>query len=442
MVTKNALRTIISQWIQIELPFTIPRKVKIPTDLPVIISILGPRRAGKTFLMYDTIKEILKVAPKENVLYVNFENESLLGLEVIQLNDLLTIFRELSHPRSNYPVYLFLDEIQVVENWSKWVNRLYENKGFRLFISGSSSKLLSSELSTELRGRSIDFVILPLSFREFLSVKNVEVPNNQSILFSEKRGEYLSFLTEYVKYGGFPEVVLMNAFKGSVLKSYLDTTVIKDVGERFKIEPSVLKVFVYYCLKSYTKQISGMKVYNYLKTLHYSVSHDLPLKLVEAFTEVFFLHTTEIYSSSFKNAAQYPKKLYLVDTGAVNEITQQVEIGKCMENVTFQHLFGLVHEEGIIVNYWKEYGKAEGLEVDFVISDTNGVRELINVTYASSLEEINAREIKSLKKASRELKCNNLTILTWDYFETGEIKYIPLWYWLLNNQTFKNIQIN
>jgi hypothetical protein len=111
--------------------------------------------------------------------------------------------------------------------------------------------------------------------------------------------------------------------------------------------------------------------------------------------------------------------------------------GKLMENIVFMELYRRLEGSSLRVNYWKEYGKAEGMEVDFVINSFSGVVELINVTYASSANELREREMKSLLKASRELHCKKLTIITWDYWEEGEINYIPLWYWLLNSRDFE-----
>lgn len=433
MISRDKLRKVISQWILMDVPETISREIVLPMDLSLIISITGPRRAGKTFLMYDTIRKLLHHIGRNNILYVNFENESLSGLSADSMDDIIAEFRDMASPDDTFPIYLFLDEIQVVPQWSKWLNRIYESKKFRIFISGSSSKLLSMEISTELRGRTIDFTVLPLSFKEFLSVKNISTPNLEAMIYSESRGNVLRGLRSYLQKGGYPEITLMPEFQEKLLRSYLDTTILKDVGERFKIEPSILRTFVTYSINSYTKQISGTKIYNYLKSLNYNVAHDFPLKLLDYFSQVFFTFTSTILTPSFKKSLQYPRKLYLVDTGIVNEIRNTFEIGKNMENTVFLQLYRIASEKGIQINYWKEYGKSEGMEVDFVLSKNDQIIQLINVTYASTPEEINPRETRSLMKASTELKCHNLTIITWDYFDQGDINYFPLWYWLLKS---------
>lgn len=167
--------------------------------------------------------------------------------------------------------------------------------------------------------------------------------------------------------------------------------------------------------------------------MNFSVAHDFPLKLLYHFSEVFFLYTVGIFTGSFRRSSQYPKKLYVVYTGIINEMTKSFEPGKLMESIVFMELYRR-RNGSFQINYWKEHGKSEGMEVDFVISSDSTAVELINVTYAGSENEIREREKKSLMKASQLLNCRNLTIITWDYWKEGVINYIPLWYWLLNTE--------
>ena len=133
-----------------------------------------------------------------------------------------------------------------------------------------------------------------------------------------------------------------------------------------------------------------------------------------------------------KNAEQYPKKIYAVDNGIINVLNERLEIGRLMENLVALQLV----RQGIRLNYWREYGKQDGKEVDFVIRDGLNVKQLIQVTYASARDEVSEREVKALLKASKLLKCKNLLVITWDYeavedIKNKKIKFIPLWKWLL-----------
>lgn len=253
MIDRQSLIKAVSEWQLYNIPDTIQRRITIPIDIDLIISIIGPRRAGKTFLMYDVIRRLLVDIPRRNILYINFESEYLTGLKGTDLDDLISVFFELSNPSVNLPVYLFLDEIQVVENWSRWVNRMYESKKYRIFISGSSSKLLSRELATELRGRTLDFTVLPFSFYEFLYLKSLIPANIRALLMSSERGRILSELNEYMIHGGYPEIVKMSEYKERLLHSYVDTMIIKYVEERFHIEPSILNLFANDCIWTYSK---------------------------------------------------------------------------------------------------------------------------------------------------------------------------------------------
>ncbi|EQD43150.1 ATPase, partial [mine drainage metagenome] len=149
--------------------------------------------------------------------------------------------------------------------------------------------------------------------------------------------------------------------------------------------------------------------------------------------EVFALFPLEIFSRSIKSKGQYPKKVYVVDNGLVQLITRKIDQGRLMENIVFIELYRRSHALQLFsINYWKEYGKAEGREVDFVINQAGKVVELINVTYASSREDIHEREVNSLLQAGQELACNNLKIITWDYVAQEQIEFVPLWRWLIN----------
>ncbi len=426
---------VISNWMTHKIPYVMERYIKLPADTSMIVSVTGPRRAGKTFLLYDTILKLEKFVPVENILYINFEHERLRNLDANDLSDIIVAYYEVSRNNKEFPVYLFLDEIQTVKDWHKWINRIYESKNFRIYISGSSSKLLSRELSTELRGRSVDYLLLPLSFQEFLMFNKIQVDtdNINFLIYNEKHGELNKFLMEYIKYGGFPEVILNPDLRDKILISYIQTIIIKDVGERFKIEPSVLSNFFDYAINLYSKYISGGKIYNYLKTLNYKISREFPLNLIEYFKEVFALFEVEINSRSFKSGKQSPRKLYIVDSGIIYMKNSKLEYGRLMENCIFLELYRRsVATTKFKINYWKEYGKSDGKEVDFVLKYMDGSRELINVTYAMSHDDIKPRGIDSLFKAEKDLGISRLTVITWDYFEKGKINFIPLWYWLVN----------
>ncbi|MEM0083888.1 MAG: ATP-binding protein [Candidatus Methanomethylicia archaeon] len=352
---------------------------------------------------------------------------------------MMKIFYQIFSPIDDEPIYLFLDEIQNVRDWDKWVRRIYNSNRFKIFISGSSSKLSSREIATTLRGRSIDYVILPFSFREFLKARNFEIKDINVISYLEERGRILRLLDEYVRFGGYPKVVLSEDYelKNKILKTYYETIFYRDLIERYKVDPILMDNFLRYVIKCFTNKISISKIHNFLKSIGLKCSKNTLIKFLKYAEEIFLLIPMEIFSYNIKDRKQYPKKIHVIDNGIIRALYPEVEeeYGKLMENTVAIELIRRIGDVRDI-SYWKEYGKRDGNEVDFVIRSGSYVKEVIQVTYANSKSEIHNREIKSLMKASKELNCKNLKIITWDYegkinVENIEIKCIPLWKWLI-----------
>ena len=425
-------RKVISEWFARTLPDIHERDIDIPLDVDVVVSIVGPRRSGKTFMVYGIISRLVGLIPRSNVLYINMEHERLRHLSAEDLGDLITAYYEIGKPDGTKPIYLFLDEIQVVNGWSRWVNRIYESKEYHIYLTGSTSQLLSREIATEMRGRSISYTVFPYSYREILKLKNIDIPDTEILARSEKRGEIISVLEDYLQHGGYPEIQDNPAIREKLLQSYIDAIVLRDVGERFNVEPLLLSYMFEYLSSSYSKYFSGSKAYQFLRTINYPVGKDRPLQVLGYFNEALTVFPIEIFSRGSRAGKQYPRKIYLADNGLIASMNGDVDIGRGMENLVFMEL---CRRSELLtrfsVYYWREYGKSEGREVDFVIVRGGKVSALINVSYARSREEVLEREIIGLEKASKELKCNDKIIITWDYRDNGNIRYIPLWEWLL-----------
>ncbi len=390
--------------------------------------------------MFQLINEILKNIPKDNILYVNFEHERLRRLDANNLEDMMKIFYQIFSSEEQSPIYLLLDEIQNVADWDKWLRRIYDTGKFRIFISGSSSKLSSKEIATALRGRCIDFTVFPFNFREFLKAKKVVLEDVTILGYLEERGKVLKFVEEFIRFGGYPKVVLTEDYelKEMILKTYYETIFYKDLVERYRLDPIILDTFLRYAVSCFTKQVSVSKIYNFLKSLGLKCGKATLINFLKCSEEVFFLFPFEIYSYSIKKKLQYPKKLYVVDNGIARVLFPDSlkSIGRLMENCVATELLRRVGKDNI--SYWKEYGKRDGMEVDFVVRDGLIVKELIQVFYAYGKDDIDRREIRALVKASEELKCNNLSIVTWDYegdlkIDDKNIKCTPLWKWLLTS---------
>ena len=438
MSRENDFKYVVSRWMRSKLPNIISRELNIPLKTNSIVSIIGPRRSGKTYMMYYTISKLTGEIPKNNILYVDFEDERLRNLDARDLNDMLKVFYMLLNPLQDKPKYLFLDEVHAVRDWDKWVRRIYDTREYHIYISGSSSKLLSREISTSLRGRSIDYVIFPFSFREFFKAKKYYAENIELLAYSEERGRILGFLGEYIKYGGYPEVVLEDDIdiKLRLIRSYYNAVFYRDIIERYEVRhPSLLDTFIRYCISNHSKYISISRIYRYLKTLGYKISKAKLIDYMKYVVDVYLLFPVEIFSYSIKDRKQYPRKIYAIDTGLVNALNIDTNMGRLIENIVYIELLRRsMYKNKFQIYYWRDKVQRE---VDFVIMKGVNVDKLIQVTYASSYDEINRREIRGLLKASQELKCKNLNIITWDYEDTKEynglkIIFEPLWKWLLS----------
>jgi len=426
MINKEKLATVIKDFHEKRLPWLIERSLKIPIEIPIkrVISIIGPRRAGKTYSMFQLIKKLLEKYEISQMLYLNFELTFLKNLPLEDLDLILETYYEIYPENKNKKVWFFLDEIQNIEDWESWVRTLLE-KGINVFISGSSSKFLSKEIATQLRGRSLTYTILPFSFGEFLKAKKIEA---KKYLSSSEKARIMKELESYLNFGGYPEIVLYPEEKERIISEIVETTIYRDVVERYRIKNiKALRMLINSLINSATKNFSVHKFYNFLKSQGIKVSKTTLYEYLEALKDVFFAFTLYKFSFSLRKSEQTLPKVYLVDNGIlyVNGIRDK---GKLMENLVLVEL----KRRDKNVYYW-----SNNYEVDFVIREAKKIRQLIQVCYDVSDYETKEREIKALIKASKELKCKDLLCITWDYenlekIDGKKIKFLPLWKWLLD----------
>lgn len=432
----DIIRTILAEWKTKEIPLVMPRETNIfdYLDMKVnkIIVLNGFRRVGKTYLLYDLANHLFKSNSREEVVHINFEDERI-PLKTEFLSSIFPIADELFNKKIKY---FFLDELHNIPNWSKWLRRIYDNRNIRIFISGSSSRMSEEEIPTELRGRFLEVKVFPLSFREFLKFKQLNF-NLERIAYSQtEKPIILKALTEYLTYGGLPEVVLENESKKLELaQSYYSTVIKRDIAERYKIKnEESLRVLLKLLLDS--KEYSINKTYNTLKSIGQEIGKITVQKYISYIENSYFAFSLPIFSYKIKNQIQYPKKVYFIDNVFINAISTK-----------FMNNFGRLYENSVAIElkrrkediyYWKNVEKEE---VDFVLKEDIKVKQLIQVCYDLSDVDTKKREVKALLKASKDLKCNNLLIINRDYSGEEElewfgikakIKFIPLWKWLLS----------
>lgn len=418
------LRTLLYEWKDRILPSTIGRDIDLNTSLQQGTNnatvITGFRRVGKTYLLYETIKRLLEKETRQEVVYINFEDERIIS----PTTDLLTdIIPEMQAVYGKKPKYLFLDELQVIPNWSKWVRRILDTESIQIFITGSSSKMSSAELSTELRGRAWETKVYPLTFKEFLRFKKETLDIEKLAYVKEEMARFRFLFEEYLIFGSLPAVVLTaEEKKQELLQLYFQTTVQKDIRERYKIDNDVvLRTLLKLLLNS--SYITISKLHNNLKSMGIPVGKSTVDNYLSYIETSYFMNELYLYTPAIINQLQYPRKVYFIDTGFMTALSTKFSknMGRLFENIAFHEL----SRKNETIYYYKG---DKGNEVDFVILEEGKAVALYQVCFDLNDEETLSREVRSLIKAGRNLDCQNLNLLTQerpDSFKTPqEIKTI------------------
>jgi predicted AAA+ superfamily ATPase len=429
MVNIEDFKYVISLWKDFEIPDLIERDVKIDLDANKVIAIAGVRRSGKTHVMFQCMNTLLKKGiRKDNIFYVDFENERLVGVKATDLDNLLVAHRELFDP--NGRVYVFLDEVQIVENWEKWVRKIYDTGGYRLIVTGSSSELLSKEIATSLAGRNLTYIIYPFSFEEYVNAKKIQVSNLTK--YSLHKGVILKALDEFLEFGSFPEVSLTpdETRKLELLSSYFDAIFFKDIVRRYKIrELGELKIFLRIISSNYASYFSSVKSLNYFRSIGMKISRVTILNFLEYMESVFLVSLLEQYEKSARKRISSQSKTYMIDIG-ISRLFSDIHRGRSLENAVFLELLRRKGPSGSI-NYLK---LKSGKEVDFIVGGKS--KELIQVSYDVSASSTRSRETDALVEAATKLGLKKGMVITYDYEgkETIDgilIKYIPFWIWAI-----------
>ena len=384
-------------------------------DKDIINVIIGPRRAGKSFF---AIHELEKTG---NFGYINFDDESLVGIE--NYNDLIETLNSLY----NNPKILLLDEIQNLPKWELFVNRL-QGQGYNLVLTGSNSNLLSSELATHLTDRYISTIIFPFSFKEYFNYSKSSEETTT--------GEMKAKLHDYMIKGGYPEPLVKGLDYNEYLRTLHDAILFKDVVKRHNIRSSgQLGDLSRFLVSNSTNFIS----YNTLTRLTGLKSAGSITKYTDFLEEAFLFFKLNAFSFKYKEQVKSNKKIYTIDNGFITSRAFQFSgnIGPLYENLAAVELKRRELMGELEFYYYKD---ALGYEVDFVVKRGLEITELIQVCYNVNDEKTRNREVRGLLHGYKDLHCGNLTVITADYENTetiewygikGEIKFVPLWKWLL-----------
>lgn len=434
---EDKLRTIVEEYWRRDLPPTEDRMIGLNIESDLINDIIGPRRAGKTYLMYSIINSLLdNGTEKDATLYINFENRKLLPLTPEYFNDLIEIIHARNLLGKHEMIYIFLDEVQRIEEWEKYVRSIYDEfKGkIKIFVSGSTSKLTSCELGYLLTGRHLTTTVNPLSFKEFLAFRGFDIKNTYMI--EQDIAVIKEHLKEYLEFGGFPEITLLKSNKEEALQTLFTDIINRDILPYTARRSEIVEDLAYFLCSNSGKLASFSKLIRMLRSIGINVSAPTLEKYFSIMKESFLFFDLKIYSYKVKSQIQHPRKIYCIDTGFANfaGFKFSEDRGRIIENLVAIELRRLIsHSPVMDIFYWKD---PQNREVDFVVRKGLNVQQLIQVTYASSKENIRKREIDSLLKAGEEFGCKDLLMITWDHEAEGmidnkKIVYMPLWKWLL-----------
>lgn len=427
------LRYILAEWFAGSLPPYINRNISQNLfDNRHILSLAGVRRSGKTYVFYQIIDQLRKTIPDTNIIYIDFEDDRLLPIDGSEIRELLNVYKQNFQCEKTFPIYLFLDEVQNIPDWDKSVRRIFNREqNVRIAITGSSSKLLSSEIATALRGRTLSHYVSPLTFPEFLRFKNLEIANLDNISYSPQKNEVLRLFNEFLEFGSFPQVVLSEK-KIQILQEYFRAIFYRDIVERYEIRQiRVFENFIKLVIQSMASRFSFGKINNTLATIGHKVGKATLIDYMAKIESAFLAFQVPIYAYSVKDQLQYPRKVYVIDNGLRNSVTFRFspDRGRLLENLVFNQIYRRVENE---IYYWAD---KNGLEVDFVVKQGTAVVKLIQVCESLSDAKTRQREIRALKKAMAEFSLDSSTILTYDEsgmetIDNKQINIIPIWLWL------------
>jgi uncharacterized protein len=428
---KEIISQLIDDFQERKLPVVVPRTATFAEVNGKVDVVIGMRRAGKTWFCFQKITELLeKGVKKDKILYLNFEDDRLLEFRVHHFQEILDVYYAKYPENKNNTCYFFFDEIQRINQWEIFIRRLLDSENARIYLTGSSSKLLSTEIATGLRGRALTTEIFPLSFQEFLRFHGLFADPPET--FSSKTAAVLrKAATDYFETGGFPEVQYLPAhLRVEILQGYIDTVLLKDIVERHQVSNiTAIKYLVRHLITAPSRKFSVNKFYNTLQSMSIKCAKNSLYEFLDHLIDAFVFYRAPIHTRSEKARRLNPVKIYTIDTGLVNAMMfrNSSDLGPLLENMVYMHLRRNNHAVEYVTT-------RDGHESDFLARNTiTKETRLIQVSWKISEKPTFERELRGLKKAMAELSIPSGEIVTWDDEARIDdaITIAPAWKWLL-----------
>ena len=430
---ETLLEQLIADFHERNLPAFTRRRVRLPMLPNKIDTVIGMRRSGKTWFLYQVISDLLsRKSPKESILYLNLEDERLMPMKVSELQQIPDVFYRRYPGMKDRSCTFFFDEIQNIPGWERFVRRLLDTENVRICITGSSGKLLSREIATSMRGRSISTEMFPFSFIEALEHQGIEFGDNRRP-GAKKRALLENRFGAYLREGGFPEIQgIEDEYRIRILQDYLDVVILRDLVERYQITGiAPLRYLIRHLINSTAALFSVNKFYNDLKSQGIPCSKNTLYEHLEHLSDAYLFFQVPIHAHSERARMVNPRKIYAIDTGMVRACSRSLrpDWGRLLENYVFLEL----RRKYGRIEYYRTQG---GRKVDFLVADHKGRQALIQVAADMKAVVTRSRELMVLDEAMDECGISRATVVTLDQEEKlktdhGHVEIIPAWRWSL-----------
>jgi len=394
---------------------------------------IGVRRSGKSTYLFQIIRRLLDAkVPRQNILYLNFFDDRLHGLQRDGLGQVAEAYYSLYPEKKNTEtIYCFFDEIQAVPGWESFVDRLMRSEKCEVYLTGSSAQMLSKEIATQMRGRSLSWEMFPFSFREFLDYKKIDGAGDLS---TKKRLLVQRAFGDYWETGGFPEVLgLDRHLRIKTHQEYFHAVLFRDLVERHDVShPKAVSDLAHWLVDNTASLYTVNRLTGYLKSLGHKVPKSAVSDYLTWFEDAYFLFSVRMFDASLVRSQVNPKKIYCVDHSMVNSVSSGVLVnsGHLLENLVFT---GLRRTCPDIFYYRTKTGR----EIDFILAPRGRSRTLIQVCESLADPQTRKREVAALEEAMAELGLKSGTIVTKAESEriatdNGTVAVVPIWRFLLD----------
>jgi len=427
------IKAIILDFQEAQLETGVPRRLRIETVSGKVAVCIGVRRSGKTTYMFQIMERLLAGGvPRQNILYLNFFDDRLHNLRTEGLGKITETYYSLFPEKKNTEmVHCFFDEIQAIPGWEPFIDRLMRTEKCQIYLTGSSARMLSKEIATQMRGRALSWELFPFSFREFLDWKGIE---SADPLSTKKQLLIRKAFDEYWETGGFPEVAgLKRSLRIKTHQEYLHAILFRDLVERHDVShPKAVTDLAHWLVDNTASLYSVNSLTGYLKSLGHKAPKTAVADYLEWFEDAYFLFTVRIFDASLARSNTNPKKIYCVDHALITSVSSGIlaNSGHLLENLTFTALRRLYTE----LYYYKT---KTGKEVDFIVPLRDGKQILVQVCESLAEPQTRKRETAALSEAMAELGLTSGTIVTRNDDEQiatgrGAISVVPIWRFMLD----------